>query len=70
MSARETKETGVEVTPEMIEAGLKAYADWDSRVEERDGLVIGIFLAMLEALPENPTNPGILNISSVGHQVE
>lgn len=38
-----------EITPEMIEAGVLAFYDWDSRVEEASGLVVQIFQAMAAA---------------------
>lgn len=41
----------IEITPEMIKAGLAAYSRWDSRVEETEGLVIAIFAAMLSVIP-------------------
>ena len=38
----------IEVTPEMIEAGLAVWADWDCRYEgNKDGVVRRIFVAML-----------------------
>lgn len=40
----------IEITPEMIEAGLRAYREWDSRVEEPEGLIISV----LEAALANP----------------
>jgi hypothetical protein len=39
----------IEITPEMIEAGLEARAAWDSRFEETEGLVIQIYEAMERA---------------------
>ncbi len=38
-----------EITPAMIEAGLKAYWEWDPRVEEEEGLVIHVYEAMSKA---------------------
>jgi hypothetical protein len=36
----------VEITPEMMEAGLLAWSEWNPRVEEREGAVNGIYEAM------------------------
>lgn len=44
----------VEITPEMIEAGVATFYDWDSRVEEPSGLVRQIFQAMAAASIEAP----------------
>ena len=37
----------IEVTDAMIEAGVRAFHSWDSRVQEPDGLVIAVFEAMM-----------------------
>jgi hypothetical protein len=39
----------MEITPEMIAAGLRAFGEWDSRIEEPAGLVIEVYRAMREA---------------------
>ena len=41
----------IEVTPEMIEAGVAAWCRWDSRFEEADGLVVDVFEAMCRERP-------------------
>ena len=50
-SRRDTqpKAEKAEITSRMIEAGSNAYSRWDSRVEEVEGLVAEIFVAMTEA---------------------
>jgi hypothetical protein len=44
--AASAREEEIEVTPEMIEAGINAYCEWDSRFEETEGLVWQIYEAM------------------------
>ena len=44
----------IEITPEMIEAGVATFYDWDSRIEEPSGLVRQIFQAMAAASIEAP----------------
>ena len=36
----------IEVTPEMIRAGIGAFCAWDSRYEEAESLVVDVFEAM------------------------
>ena len=36
----------IEVTPEMIEAGVEAYVFFDPRVEEKEDLVVDVYVAM------------------------
>jgi hypothetical protein len=48
-STERAPETKIEVTPEMIEAGLQARSCWDSRFEEAEGLVIEVYEAMERA---------------------
>ena len=44
----------IEVSPEMIAAGLRAYSEWDSRFEEPEGLVVSILEEALAILAANP----------------
>ena len=46
--------TEIEVTPEMIEAGERAYYDFDKRFEMPSNLVERVFLAMFAASPLVP----------------
>lgn len=46
---RDRPETEIEVTPEMIEAGLAAYYAYDHRLEEADAMVAKIYRAMMNA---------------------
>ena len=54
MSAKEATETSIEITDAMIEAGLRAYREHDSRVQEPEGLVIAIFEAMTAVASPKP----------------
>jgi hypothetical protein len=36
----------IEITPEMIRAGVAAYYAWDSEKEEPEALVAAVFFAM------------------------
>jgi hypothetical protein len=40
-----------EVTPDMIEAGLQAFVEWDDDSEGPGALMARIYLAMVEARP-------------------
>lgn len=39
----------IEITPEMLKAGIKAFMDYDSRFEQESDAVIEIFEAMWAA---------------------
>lgn len=41
----------IEVTPEMIDAGVRAYSAYDCRFEPCEAAVAKIFLSMQKALP-------------------
>jgi hypothetical protein len=41
--------TDIEITPEMIEAGLSAFYDYDSRFEEPRDAIPAIYIAMERA---------------------
>lgn len=40
----------LEITDDMVKAGVSAHLRWDPRFEEADGLVIAVFEAMLASL--------------------
>ena len=48
-SAGEAGAPEIEITPEMMKAGLSAWYDYDSRFESEEDGVRAIFVAMLEA---------------------
>jgi len=41
--------TEADITPAMMDAGMRAYNDYDSRVEDPEGRAIRVFLAMAAA---------------------
>ena len=47
----EPLDAGEEVTPEMVEAGLQAYVDWDVESEDPGVLLADIYRAMNRAKP-------------------
>jgi hypothetical protein len=48
--ARAPAETEIEITPEMIEAGLKAFEFYNEDYNSREEGIVEIFLAMYEAM--------------------
>ena len=49
--------TEIEITPEMIKAGVSAYYEVDRRVADADFMVMEIFRAMMGALRTSPDRP-------------
>ena len=47
----------IEVTPEMVEAGVRAAAQWDPRFEEPAGLVEQVYEAMELARRQKHAHP-------------
>jgi len=45
----------IEITPEMIEAGLHEFYTYDSRFDPEEDAVSRIFRAMIQALRKAPT---------------
>jgi hypothetical protein len=45
--ATDTEQHEIEITPEMIEAGVRAFLNYDSRFEEPADCVTDIFTAMM-----------------------
>jgi hypothetical protein len=41
--------TSIEITAEMVKAGITAWYDYDSRFEAEEDAIRAIFLAMMEA---------------------
>lgn len=50
-------ETEIEITDEMIDAGLAAWADWDPRFERGSSLVIAIYEAMQKVAHSDDRSP-------------
>ncbi len=49
MCAETVSETNeIEITDDMIDAGVRAWSNWDRHYEEPEGLVMAVFLAMFE----------------------
>ena len=44
----------IEITPEMVAAGVRAYFSRDSRFESEDEIVTNIFIAMTRAAASSP----------------
>jgi len=49
MSDRAAPETEIEITPEMIEAGLREFYKYDSRFDPEEEAVVRIFNAMIRS---------------------
>ena len=47
----------IEITPEMVEAGVSALLDYDSRFEGEDTAVVRVFEAMLGARVKTAPSP-------------
>lgn len=42
--------TKIEVTPKMIEAGVKVFCSYDSRFDEKEDIVSEMFLSMVRKM--------------------
>ncbi len=55
---RDEREKEAEITPEMIEAGVKAFFPFDRRYDEIDGAIKRVWRAMWLAMLEGQAAPG------------